>query len=464
MRELLRRRDFRRLFVGVVATMVGESALLLVLAIWVKDMTGSNSLAGLTLFMLVAPALAAPLLGWVVDRFRRKPFLVVVVFSTVVVLAPLMLVRDRDDIWIIYVVGVLYGASILMVSAALNGLIKELLPEAMLADANGILQTFRQGLRLVAPLGGAGVYTAVGGPAVVAIDMACLIIGGCAIASIPIREERPTSSEMHWLGEVGAGLRHLFAPPALRRSTIALAVSVAVVGFIETLVFAYVDLGLHRGPAFVSVIVCVQGVGGLTGGLTAARVVRRLGEVGTTAVGIALFGVGFAGLIYPHLALAFASAIVLGVGIPWAIVGFNTLMQRITPAAVLGRVSAASEAVISTPQALSIAAGAALVAVVDYRLLFAFMAVTMAICAVYLWAGRSLSPPPAEEPGQTGAAAPPAGAAPVAVPVPDAAPVAARVPDAAPVPVATAASDLGAVPLDLGEAVPDLDDGRIGQD
>lgn len=70
MLAVLRRPDFRMLFAGVVATMVGESALLLVLAIWVKDLTGSSSLAGLTLFMIVAPALAAPVLGWVVDRFR----------------------------------------------------------------------------------------------------------------------------------------------------------------------------------------------------------------------------------------------------------------------------------------------------------------------------------------------------------------------------------------------------------
>ena len=42
MRAVLRRPDFRLLFSGVVSTMIGESALLLVLAIWVKDLTGSS--------------------------------------------------------------------------------------------------------------------------------------------------------------------------------------------------------------------------------------------------------------------------------------------------------------------------------------------------------------------------------------------------------------------------------------
>jgi Major Facilitator Superfamily len=415
MRAVLRRPDFRLFFIGSVATIVGDSVLLLVLAIWVKTLTHSNSLAGLTLFALAAPALGAPVLGWVVDRFRRKPFLVATLVATVLVLVPLLFVRDRGQVWVIYAVAFAYGVSSLLTSAATTGLIKELLPENLLAEANGAFQTVRQGLRLIAPIGGAGLFAVLGGAAVASLDIACLLVGAFTIGSLKLHEPGPANAELHWLGEVTAGLRYLFGPASLRRAIIGLIIAISVLGFAETVVFAYVDSGLHRSPTFVSVLVCVQGVGGLLGGLGAARIVKTTGELASTAFGIALIGVGLAFLVYPQLVLGLVGAVLLGLGIPIGLVGANTLIQRVTPMAVISRVGAAADAVIGTPQALSIAGGAALVTVLDYRLVIVIMAAGMFFSAAYMWSGRALTsaspgePEPAVAPqpaaGQRGVAA-----------------------------------------------------------
>ena len=50
----------------------------------------------------------------------------------------------------------LYGLSSITLGAALSGLIRELVPVELLAEANGLLQTVRQGMRLIGPLAGAG--------------------------------------------------------------------------------------------------------------------------------------------------------------------------------------------------------------------------------------------------------------------------------------------------------------------
>lgn len=43
--------------------MIGDSLMLIVLAIWVKGLTGSNGAAGLTFFFMALPLLAAPVAG-----------------------------------------------------------------------------------------------------------------------------------------------------------------------------------------------------------------------------------------------------------------------------------------------------------------------------------------------------------------------------------------------------------------
>jgi hypothetical protein len=75
---------------------------------------------------------------------------------------------------------------------------------------------------------------------------------------------------------------------------------------------------------------------------------------------------------------------VAGFGVSWFIVGLMTALQVRTPLRLQGRVSSAADVFISTPQTVSIAVGAALIAVVDYRLLVVVESVAVAFCAAYL--------------------------------------------------------------------------------
>ena len=61
-----------------------------------------------------------------------------------------------------------------------------------------------------------------------------------------------------------------------------------------------------------------------------------------------------------------------------------TLFQRRTPPELMGRAAAALGLVLSTPQTIAIALGAALIAVMDYRILLLVMASLAALTSAYL--------------------------------------------------------------------------------
>src|SRR3954452_2209093 len=104
MKQAFRQPGFPRLYVGLTASMFGDSVMLLVLSMWVKTITGSNAQAGLTFFFMVIPALFAPLMGIWIDRVRRKPLLVWGHVASGIGVLPLVLVRGADQVWVIWAV------------------------------------------------------------------------------------------------------------------------------------------------------------------------------------------------------------------------------------------------------------------------------------------------------------------------------------------------------------------------
>jgi MFS family permease len=184
--------------------MLGDSIMLLVLSMWVKTLTGSNAQAGLTFLFMVLPSLFAPLIGVYVDRVRRKPILVWGNLASALGVLPLVLVRDEGDVWIIWMVAVLYGVSFIVLPAALNGLLKEMLPEEMLVDANSSLQTVKEGYRLFGPLAGAALFAGLGGWAVATLDAVSFVVAAAAIATIRVAETTPEKDTAHLWSQMGA--------------------------------------------------------------------------------------------------------------------------------------------------------------------------------------------------------------------------------------------------------------------
>ncbi len=278
---------------------------------------------------------------------------------------------------------------------------KAMFEDELLPDANGLLQTLREGLRLVAPLAGAGLYAASGGGTVAIVDAATFAVSVTAVSLLAVHEPRPDPPEHRFLREVAAGGHHIWRTLPLRQLVLAVAVALIVVGFAETVIFAVVDQGLGRPPSFLGVLEVFQGVGAIAGGISAPRAIRALGDGRVAGIGMALFAVGSGALSTSSLAVTVAALLVFGAGISWVVVAFGTALQRRTPLQLQGRVFATASMTFGIPQTFSIALGAVLIAVVDYRLLLAAVAAVTGASGLYLATRRTFKlpePQPQREP------------------------------------------------------------------
>ncbi len=428
MRKLLRHRDARLYLAGQSLSIAGDNALWLAMGIYVKILTGSSSAAGLTFLAYVCGSMLAPAAGLLADRVRRRPLLLIANLAGAALVGTL-LAAGPGRVWLIYAVMFGYGAVGSLISAAQTALIPVIVPAELLGEANAVLGAASTGLRIITPLAGAGLLALAGPAPVIALDAATFAIAALTTAALRTREPAPPRPGRAVSGqpvsgqsvagqsaggqsaggrslagravadgdlapaepaarlraEVTAGMRHLVRTPDLRRLLQAGVVALLAFGFFETVPFAVVGQGLGRAPTFLGVLETGMGAGALAGAAAAAPVMRRIGERGLVAAGLASSAAACLLLLSHSLPAVLAGMAVEGADIVWVNVGAYTMLQRLTPAGLLGRAEAALNLGVLIPQAASIALGAALLSVLGYRVLLVIMAVVLgAACAPLL--------------------------------------------------------------------------------
>ena len=391
MRELFKLRNFRIYFIGSTVDTIGDMAFWLASAIWIKELTGSTALAGLGILFINAGTLLSPVTGIIVDRLPRKRTLMTVNAATALILFSLVTVHNSSRLWLIYVVMFLYGVSATITTSAFNGLKEQLMPKELFGEASGLSQAAQQGVRLITPALGLGILAAFGGPALAIMDAATFVVGLIAWSMIHIEDPKPQRPEKTetWWQESTAGFRYLFRTPVLRQLTIALGVACFGMGFFETLGIAVATVGLHHSPTWVGVLVTVMGVSGLAGGLTAGKLMKRLGPGFLTALGLAVCAVASLVVAVPNVFAVLGASVLLGLALPYAIVGSVTAVQLFTPNELMGRVSGVDNLIVTGLQVLGIGTGAVLISVVFYRDLCYFVAATMGLSALYIFTRRA---------------------------------------------------------------------------
>ncbi|MGW0811395.1 MFS transporter [Nonomuraea sp. NPDC002799] len=390
--KLLAQRQARLFLIGDAFSNFGSFAMWLAIAVSVQERTGSASAAGLVMFAYAAGSLLLPVSGLIVDRVRRRPLLIAVNLLTPVLLLPLFLVTGPDHIWLVYVVMFAYGVSGSLLGPAQSALLPALVSEELLGDANGAIQTIRGLLRIVAPMAGAGLYALLGANALIAIDIVTFLVAAATLAAMKLDEPAPQPAKQHWAAEIASGIRYLGRTRALRQLVLACGLAMLTIGFFESVGFLVVTVGLEREPAFIGVLGSAMGVGTVVGGVTASGMMRRIGEPLLVACGLLACAACSFLLMTSYDAVVTGGTFLLGVAAPWMVVGTSVVIQRAAPPELLGRCFAAFEMSVTVPQTASIALGAGLIAVLDYRVLLLTVAVAATLAAAYLYLRRAPVP------------------------------------------------------------------------
>jgi hypothetical protein len=163
-------RNTRLYLTGLTASLLGDSAMTLVAGIWVKSLTGSNSAAALVSVGIYAPSLLAPVAGVVADRVRRRRLVLASNLAMAAVMLTLLGVDRASRVWLIYAVMTCYGVALALIDPAENALFAIMLDDGARARLNGLRMSLQEGCKLVAPLAGAGLFLAIGGGWVAALD------------------------------------------------------------------------------------------------------------------------------------------------------------------------------------------------------------------------------------------------------------------------------------------------------
>ncbi|MFG2608029.1 MFS transporter [Streptomyces sp. NPDC048514] len=380
--RVLRDRNAGLYLVGLVVSAFGTSSLWLASGVWVKDLTGSDGLAALCMLAMWVPTLAGPALGGLADRLPRLPLLIGLDLGLAALLLTLFTVGSAGRLWLLYTVLFLYGTAGVIHDAAESALVATAVVPDLLGDFNGLRMSVTEGMKLVAPLTGAGLYAVYGGPAVACLDALTFVLAAGLCALLRVREERPTRPA-DGRRRTTAGVRYLWGHPGLRPLVRAGGTTMLLSGLTGPTVYAVADR-LGHSPAYIGLLYACQGAGSVTVGLVSGPALRRFGGRRFAAAGIALTGVAMAARAVPSDAVALVTGVAAGLGLPCVLIAAFTAVQRETPGALLGRVSATAHTLIFTPTVCGLALGAGLVELAGPGLLLPLYGLALLLTAAGL--------------------------------------------------------------------------------
>lgn len=364
LRSVFRNPNLRRVQLALVGSMIGDWAYATAVAVWAYGVGGAQAVGIWTAVRLTLLALTSPIGATLADRMPRKTVMIAsdVLRASLVVAAALCLLLSLPaaTVFVLATLASLAGTAFRPAQRALMPALANR-PEELTAS-NGTSSTLESLAFFVGPAIGALLLGVADVEVVFLVNAAtfawsALFVLGVRVPAVDVPRPAGGTDEdgdqPSFLAETLAGFRTILADRDLLVVTTQVAAQTVVAGAsaVFTLVMAVDVLG--SGARGVGYLDSVLGVGAIVGGFVAiARATRmRLAQDMTT--GVILWALPLLLVtIWPHPVAAFVAVALLGLGNPLVDVNMDTILQRIAPDNVLGRVFGALDTCLISTMAL----------------------------------------------------------------------------------------------------------------
>jgi MFS family permease len=341
--RVLRYPDFRYLFLGQSASAVGDRVVVVALALFVVQSSGSPGDLGLVLACQSLPLVALLLLGGVwADRLPRQRIMIgtdLLRAALHTVLAALILAGSAR-IWQLCALEAMFGAAQAFFQPAYSGLLPQTVPEELVQDARALTESAANLAFLLGPALATALVLGVGAGEAFAFDAATFIVSALLLARVRPRARGAVQRQASMAHELRVGWREVRSRPW---------VWVTIAAFSGTLLCVFAQWyalapalarSLYGSAGIFGVLEAIAGAGAVAGALIALRW-RPRHQLWTGLSLILVWPVESAVFAF-HAPLAVVACLSFAAGIAFSmfLVWWETALVQHIPASALSRVSA----------------------------------------------------------------------------------------------------------------------------
>ena len=192
--------------------MIGDQAVVVALALFVTQLTGSPTDLGLVLGARALPLVALVLFGGVwADRLPRQKIMIAADAVRAVLHATLaiLIFAGAVRIWQLVVIEALFGAAQAFFQPAYTGLIPQTVPEQLIQDANALTSSIDNLAFLLGPALATALVLGVGAGEAFAFDAATFVASALLLARVHPRPRGAAVKSAPILAELHAGWREV---------------------------------------------------------------------------------------------------------------------------------------------------------------------------------------------------------------------------------------------------------------